>query len=405
MMHEQAFPAANADDRGGGLAALQEEAGAILVPYGPVRVAAGFGELELEYAAIRKHCGLLHFPQRTAVEVRGSDHLDYLNRMLTQELKTAAEGQVRRSFWLNKKGRIEADLRVLVLPGRVLLDVDVHAATAVIDGLRAFIVMEEAEVHPAAAESGGVERLALHGPTAPQLIDAAFGAAPAENACVEGSIAGVSCIVWREDTAGVPGYELIVPSSGAVAVYRKLLELGHDATHGAQALRGDAQTLASRVRLRPIGWHAYNMARIEAGTPIFNIDFGPRSLPAETGIIQDRVSFTKGCYLGQEVVARMHARGAFKQRLVGLKFESTPGSEELPLLPAEGAELFPAEGAREEAVGAVTSSTLSPMLGAVPIAIAAVRYTHIAPGTQLVATVEGRDVRAVVQERLRFLAS
>ncbi len=402
MMH-------GAGDSGGestaaGLAELHRAAGAVMLPYGEgVEVAGAFDALELEYAAVRKHCALMHLPQRTALEVTGADRMDYLNRMLTQELKGVGPGSVRRSFWLSKQGRVVGDLRVVVLPDRVLLDVDAHAAAPTAEGLGAYVVMEEVEV-----KRPEVERMALHGPTAGELLAAVFGTPPAEGACAEGPVAGHACVVWREDSAGVPGFELAVARNAAVEVWRALIAAGHDASHGAAALReGDRSGLGTRVRLRPIGWHAYNIARIEAGTAIFGIDFGTRSLPAETGVLADRVSFTKGCYLGQEVVARMHARGAFKQRLVGVKFDSVAGPEELGLLPAEGAELFPvADGViGAECVGAVTSSTIAPMLGSSPIAFAAVRYTHVAPGTMLAAMVDGREVRGVVQEKLRFVAS
>jgi tRNA-modifying protein YgfZ len=375
-----------------------------MLPYGEgVEVAGAFDGLELEYAAVRKLCGLMHLPQRTVLEVTGADRMDYLNRMLTQELKGVGPGSVRRSFWLSKQGRVVGDLRVVVLPERVLLDVDVHAAGPTAEGLGAYVVMEEVEV-----KRREVERLSLHGPTAGELLAALFGSAPAEGACEAGRIAGLACVVWREDSAGVPGYELVVERSAAVEVWRALITSGHDASHGAAVLReGDRGGLAAKVRLRPIGWHAYNIARIEAGTAVFGIDFGTRSLPAETGVLADRVSFTKGCYLGQEVVARMHARGAFKQRLVGVKFDGIAGPEVLGLLPGEGAELFPVvDGVvASESVGAVTSSTIAPMLGSSPIAFAAVRYTHVAPGTVLAAMVEGREVRGTVQEKLRFLPS
>src|SRR5439155_17574914 len=119
-------------------------------------------------------------------------------------------------------------------------------------------------------------------------------------------------------------------------------------------------------RARRIGWHAYNIARIEAGWPIFNIDFGPDSLPHETGVLEDRVSFKKGCYLGQEVVARMQSLGHPKQRLVGLKAKewTTSGGEEG--VPEEGTRVYAQARGQEggqppEVVGAVTSSAASPM--------------------------------------------
>src|SRR4051812_36724439 len=96
-----------------------QQAEAALQTYGPpeagVQVVETFGELELEYAALRKHCVLIDQPQRGTIQVTGADRLAFLNRMVTQELKGLAPFQVRRSFWLNRKGRIDADLRIIEL--------------------------------------------------------------------------------------------------------------------------------------------------------------------------------------------------------------------------------------------------------------------------------------------------
>jgi len=391
---------------------VQEQAGAVFLPYagagegsegpGPVRVVGTFGELELEYAAIRKHATVFDWPHRGVLELTGADRVDFLNRMLTQELKGIGEGAVRRSFWLNRKGRVDADLRVVSLPGRVLLEMDVHVVEGAAKSLGAFVITEDVVI---ADVTEGVHRLAVHGPTAGALMEAACGVAPPLlDACAAVNIAGVECVVWREDSAGESGFDLVVPVGSVAAVYQRLIELGHDAQHGAAVLRGGgAGTLAERVRLRPAGWHAYNMARIEAGTAWFNIDFGPHSLPVETGVIGDRVSFKKGCYLGQEVVARMHARGAGKQWLVGVKFDGVETPEDFPFQPVEGAAIFPVvDGVRgEEAVGAVTSSTISPMLGSACVCFAQVRSSHTGAGTMVAAVVDGREVRGVVQG-LRF---
>jgi len=143
---------------------------------------------------------------------------------------------------------------------------------------------------------------------------------------------------------------------------------------------------ASLRRFRPAGWHAFNIARIENGWPIFNLDFGPDSLPAETGVIADRVSFTKGCYLGQEVVARMHSLGHPKQQLVALRVSSKE-HEDPQWQPITGAAITSAAplppGGEAKPIGAVTSSTRSPMLGDDIICLAQVKWDQSQPGTKL----------------------
>ncbi|MCC7406605.1 MAG: aminomethyltransferase family protein, partial [Phycisphaeraceae bacterium] len=137
---------------------------------------------------------------------------------------------------------------------------------------------------------------------------------------------------------------------------------------------------------RGIGWMAYNTARIEAGSPLFHVDFGPDSLPHETAILSQAVSFTKGCYLGQEIVARMQSLGHPKRLLVGLRLPDDR-------LPIAGSQVLTADG---QVVGAVTSSTLSPLLGQTAIALAVVKWGRHEPGTTLRVAAEGAIVDARV---------
>ncbi|MDX2133067.1 MAG: hypothetical protein SFY69_13555 [Planctomycetota bacterium] len=338
-------------------------------------VAAAWDAVEIEYAWLRKHAVVLDCPQRGVVEVRGGDRLEFLNRMLTQELAGVSTGDVRRSFWLNKKGRVDADLRVLVREDRVLLEVDVLAARRVVETLSHYVIAEDVTITDV---SDATHRMSVHGPEAARVLGEAD---LLPDRCAEVPIGGVNVLVFREDTTGDPGFEMIAPVAGAPAAYAALLA-------------------SSAGRPRAAGWHAWNIARIEGGTPVYNIDFGPESLPAETGVLGDRVSFTKGCYLGQEVVARMHARKALKQALVSIVFERVlAGEDEPPVLAESGATLAP-EASPAEVVGAVSSSCLSPMRSAEPIALASVKAAYASPGTVLIAGGEARPMRGVVQDGL-----
>jgi folate-binding protein YgfZ len=337
------------------------------------------------------------------IEVTGADRLEFLNRMVTQELKGLAPGSVRRSFWLNRKGRIDADLRILNFVDRILLETDIHAAARTIQGLSAFIITEDVTLRDLTVST---HRLSLHGPAAPLLLSHVAGVQGLEtDRSASGRIAETEVTIFREDSTGEPGFELIVPSQAVSQVYTQLIQQGHDPNHGAAALRESGGSLQDQVRLRPAGWHAYNIARIEAGTPLYNIDFGPNSLPAETGVLDDRVSFKKGCYLGQEVVARMHSRGHSKQVLVGIKFDVVKSPDDFALQPGEGAELFPLVDDKPgpEPVGAITSSTISPMLGSAAIAFAQVKQSQQAAGTVLATTVDGVTINGTTQPSLAFL--
>jgi folate-binding protein YgfZ len=375
------------------LLAMQVNAGATLLPYGPsdssVRVVGSFVELELEYAAIRKSAALFDQPHRGTLSVSGADRIEFLNRMVTQELKGFDTGQVRRAFWLNRKGRIDADLRLAELGGRTVADLDIHAVRRAAEGLAGFIIAEDAVIGD---ESEATHRLAVHGPHAPAIFETLAGKpAPPPNRAVVAAIVGVEVACVRDDICGVPGLELAMPTAGAAAVYTALLGFAHDAPG------------PSGPRLRPIGWHALNIARIEGGTPLYNIDFGSESLPHESGVLRDRVSFRKGCYLGQEVVARMESRGHSKRALVALRCEPAGGSPLDAPQPASGSVVFASDSPDAEPVGVVTSSAPSPLLSLAVVCFAAVKPAHAGPGTRLSVDAEGRRVAAVVQPSLSFV--
>ncbi len=402
---------------------LHQEAEASVRHYGPaeagVELVETYGELELEYAAVRKSCVLLDQPQRATLELTGRERLDFLNRMITQEMKGMAPFRVRRSFWLNRKGRIDADLRVIDLPRRTLLDLDVHAAERTLAGLREFIVGEDVRIEDITEKT---HRLALHGPTAMMLLRAvsqhasgadasgpAFGDLVPDWACVI-RVAGHEVVVDRDDSTGEVGLEVLAPLGGVPAIYSLLIEHGCDPGVPKSTTVSTVPAFGSRVKLRPAGWHAYNIARVEAGRPLYNIDFGPDSLPAETGVLEDRVSFTKGCYLGQEIVARMQHVGHPKQKLVAIRLETqqAPPSElsqtitPRMLQPLAGAEVRSGKEAEGAAIGAVTSSSFAPMLGGIPVCFAMVKWDAAAPGTEVVVPAEGASIRGVVQPTLRF---
>src|SRR5262249_34854605 len=139
------------------------------------------------------------------------------------------------------------------------------------------------------------------------------------------------------------------------------------------------QELRFRGLARPIGWAAFNATRIEGGRPIFGIDFDDSILPAETGQLERAVSFTKGCYLGQEIVARMHARGQLAKQLVGIRMESDA-------LPIAGAKIY---DAGQDEIGGVTSSTISPVLSNASLCLGYVKKPFIAEGTKVSIPAEG----------------
>jgi folate-binding protein YgfZ len=347
-------------------------------------VPASFGSVEVEYAALRRGCALIDGCSRGVIRVRGKDRLEVLQRMLTQDLRGLEPGGVRRGFWLNRKGRIDADLVVAAFDDHWLLECDALDAAQAAASLSSFVFSEEVEL----LHDAGVRRLSLAGPT---TFDALASVGTDVGTLAQGDrrsahlvVAGMACEAWRLDWFGVPTVHLACAAGRVGDLW--------------QSLVAQVDLAQGRRRVRPCGWFAQNIARVEAGEPWFHVDFGRESLPHETGVLRDRVSFTKGCYLGQEIVARMESLGKPKQIVAALRIVGDA-------LPTAGEQVFALTegGGLAEQVGAVTSSTLSPMLGAISIALATVRTAHAAPGSVLAVNAEGMTVRAVVQSSLRFV--
>ena len=357
------------------------------MPYGPgddgVELVESFGEYEAEYAAIRKGVAIFDAPQRGLVTVRGSDRRAFLQAMLTNDVGEQKLGprEACRAFLLNKQGRIEADMIVAHFDDDAsCLVLDRVDAGRVSQELDKYLFTEDVQLEDASETH---HHLALHGPQAAKLIERVAGKSVADlqpYQCDQVTITGRPCLLFRRDETASPGLHLLVPAAVAVDVYQQL----------AQAVGGLTPQVEGGTRRditgRGIGWLAYNTARIEAAAPIYHVDFGPDTLAHETGVLHDAVSFTKGCYLGQEIVAGMENLGHPKRVLVALKFTDDR-------LPIAGAQVFDARDTAVE-IGAVTSSTLSPMLGNTAIALAMLKWGRHQPDTQVKVAAEGELVPA-----------
>jgi len=384
-------------------------AGGELMAYGPppeeggVAIAEHFGAYEAEYAAIRRRVGVMHLPHRGILRGVGGDVKDFLHRLMTQDIASMAGGSTRRSFQLNAKGRVVADCVVHFGDADTWIETDRYD----LDDLRR-LLDERLFADDVTLEDWRDERVwfAVLGPASVALLQQVADERDVERIPEAAGMPGTHHVVklgdaavslYRWDDCGVPGLRVACPPDRAVALYERLLDAaGYDPADDAAP---DAETAAKRrasLRGRPVGWLAYNTARIEAGTPVAHVDFGPDSLPAETGLLDQAVSFTTGCYLGQEIVARMKSLGHPRRLLVGLKF---PGDAQ----PVSGTQVLAADAATR-VVGGITSSTVSPMLGQTAIAFAVVKWGHHRAGSVVKAPIEGELVDATVQPTLNFLA-
>ena len=268
------------------------------------------------YAALEEGVALVDLSHRTVLRLTGKDPLGMLDAVLTNEMPEEDNLGVY-ALLLNPKGRIQTDLRILRGEGNVLISVEPEGTAAAIALLGRYAPFYRVEVKDLSKADTPWGILGLYGPRAKELLG---GLALAEHESAEVKLGGADILA-----AGVA-----VPVSG------------YDLLGSVDALSLARHYLLERGAI-PAGLHAYETARIKAGVPRFGPDITPENFPAEAGLLQRAVSFEKGCYPGQETVARMHYRGHPNRTLHRLAIEGTP--------PAPGTEIFQGE----KKVGHLTS--------------------------------------------------
>jgi len=304
-------------------------------------------ELETQYRLLRERAGFLEQAGGHVV-VSGPDAVDFLQDQVSNDVAALEPGLGCQALLLNPKGRILADLRVLMLdPQELRIDTDNGALETVVASLTMYKSGRQVDV----AEDSGRRTIALIGPRAREVSP--LRPPEREHALVRGELGGADLIA-------------VTTATGVDLLYA-----------------GDLAALEDAIRARgaePVSAEAAEVIRIEQGRPAHGLDMSADNLPGELGLEQRAVSFTKGCYVGQEPVARMHHRGHPNRLLRGLRL-ADPVEPGTPLL------------AGERQIGAVTSACVSPALG--PIALALVRR-EVDPGAA-VSTGDGGGRATVVE--------
>ncbi|HEX8843139.1 MAG TPA: aminomethyltransferase family protein [Pyrinomonadaceae bacterium] len=339
---------------------------ALMTDVGQWRLPASYGDVAAEYRAVREGgAGLLDLSSRGRVEVTGSEAVQFLNGLISNDVKSLEEGAWMTAAFPNAQGRLVAAARVLRLASdRFLFDTEATTHAQVLKTLERFTLAGDFRVedltHAAAL-------ISLQGARSAEMVRAALGD---ETAQVERG--RVRSVQWKEQTIHLirathtaeDGFDLFVGAIGAVSLW--------DALHSSGA--------------RPVGFDALDTLRVEAGIPRYGVDMDETNVVLES-VADDAVSFTKGCYIGQEIIARIHWRGHVAKKLAGLSFdeqgEANPGDK---IRAADGA-----------TVGRVTSVVFSPRLNRL-IALGYVKYDYLAPETPLRVVAGEREIAAHVAE-------
>jgi aminomethyltransferase len=310
-----------------------------------------------DYRAALEGAALYEEHDSGRIFMRGRDRAELLQRLSTNDVKRLRPGQGARTVLTTPIGRIIDLLAVHVLDDTFLVVTSPGQGGPVFGHLRKNIFFQDQVTLEPAGRSHG--QLALYGPAAPRLLEQLAGKALADLALhdiVTLEISGATLLAARREPLGGQGFTLYIPAERLEAVRAALLEAG----------------------AVPLGAAAFDVLRVEHGYGAFWRELSQEYIPLETGLL-DAVSFTKRCYVGQEIIARMESRNRLAKQLRGLRLSrpiAAPGKLEV---------------AGKEA-GDLTSAVVSPRFG--PIGLAYVRSAHAAPGSAV--GIAGADVQGQV---------
>jgi len=351
--------------------------GATFQDHGDWHVPVHYGNPQQEYEALHTSAGLADVSSRGRAIVTGNDRMTWLQSIISQDILPLQPGQGRYSAFMDHKGKMLSYFRVFIRPEEVVLEDVGEVGEQTYTALRKFLLYGTKAKMAKGSESQGL--LLLSGPKATEILKAALEIEVGNLTSLQSmsfSFEGAHGFITRTEETGMDDYELFAPLEVLVPLWTHLLKTGEP------------------EGLKPIGKATRETARIEAGLPRLGPDINERIVPPEANLEGIAFSLTKGCYPGQEVVARMDTYGSVKRRLVGLVIEGTEKD-----LPEAGAKLF--SGTRE--VGWVSSSTFSLLLQK-PIALGFPLRDFTLPATQLEVEIQDKKFSASVSD-LPFTAS
>lgn len=312
-----------------------------------------FTDRQAEYRALRESVGLLDKNYRTYLEFTGPDRTRYLNAILTNDIKGLQENHANVSLFLNPQGHIQAEIETHALADKLFCVSYAMIRERLVPALDKYIIMDDVTLTDRTPEFA---TLALEGPKAAAAIAELTGVdlnTLTELESREVSLREIPCRLVRRTPDKDPSGEFLLHRERVAELWEILLEAAK--SHGGG----------------PVGYQALNSLRLEQGIPWFGYDFGEKQIPHEAGLENSHISYTKGCYTGQEIVERVRSRGQVNRVRVSLQFEAKEPPAPNTSLSSEGKE-----------VGYVTRAGSSPALNAF-IGMGYARREKSAPGSEL----------------------
>jgi folate-binding protein YgfZ len=322
-------------------------ASAHLSEYSGAATAANFGDVRGEFQALVADAGVYDLGWRAKISVSGGDRTRWLNGMITNNVRDLGEGQGLYAFLLNPQGRILADLYAYNRGSSLVVDTDQSQVGKVLEIFDHYIIMDDVEV----AINEKLTAIGLAGPKAREVFRSAGVETPELEPLQyhDSTWRNIQLTIVRGDTPTVESYELWLAPADVKSVWDTLVKTG----------------------AKPVGTAALELLRIASGIPRYGQDIREKDLPQETGQ-QRALHFTKGCYIGQEIVERIRSRANVHRSFTGFEIRGP--------LPELGTKIQ----AAGKDVGEITSAASLPVVGGeYSVALGYLRREAALPGKQL----------------------
>ena len=303
------------------LAEVYASAGARMGEWFGCALPDDFGDPVAEYRFSNQTVALEDKNYRTYLKFAGPDRVRYLNAILTNNIKDLAPGQGTISLLLNPQGHILAELETYAFADHHLCVSYSMIREQLIQWMDKYIIMDDVTLTDATDRWG---TLALEGPKAAAVVKELASVdlqSLGELASVDSVVKAIHCRIVKRSPGGVPGAEFVVERTHLSALWQILLEAVRKHSGG------------------PAGYTALSGQRLSQGVAWFSYDFGEKQIPHEAGLENTHISYTKGCYTGQEIVERVRSRGHVNRRRVGLLFSGDSVPEPGTVLTMDGPEV------------------------------------------------------------------
>jgi folate-binding protein YgfZ len=303
------------------LAGLHANAGAKMGVWFGCALPDDFGDAVAEYRLARQSAALIDKNYRMYLSFTGPDRVRYLNAILTNNIKDLPMGRGNVSLLLNPQGHILAEIETYAFVERFFCVSYAMIREQLIAWMDKYIIMDDVTLTDETERYG---TLAVEGPKAAAAVREVSGvdtATLSELSSADGSVGAIPCRVVKRSPGGIAGAEFVVERARLADLWEILLEAVH--RHGGG----------------PVGYAALNAQRLALGAPWFSYDFGEKQIPHEAGLENSHISYTKGCYTGQEIVERVRSRGQVNRRRVELVFSGDGVPESGAMLTVDGKEV------------------------------------------------------------------